>query len=98
MSLTIITNHHRRDVLRLDELPESARADFDYVDADAGARFVHYRGTWYDINDTDGWAPQSSFPGWDTYISDSFFSGIVIKWHAGEYNDYDSATIGRYYA
>ena len=42
----IITNWQARAMLSLSELPEKARADFDYVDAEESwfPRFVCYRG------------------------------------------------------
>lgn len=104
--LTIITNNVPRDIVDAWQLPTDARADFDYLDWDAiergedTASFFQYRGEWYDLGDiparhqhvpTDEPDP---FQGWDGLASDSFFSGIVVRYA----NDFESVVVGRYYA
>ena len=45
----------------------------DYTDG-----FIHYKDNWYNLDDLCD-VIDLSIKGWDGYISDSFFSGILIK-------------------
>jgi hypothetical protein len=85
--LKIRTNHQARDVLRWWDLSEKERAEFDYIDTEdkqSEAEFGRYRGWVYDLHDMErGWgqcAMPEQFKGWDNYRSDSYFSGILIRW------------------
>lgn len=85
--LTIRTNHVPRDVLRWFDLSPKEQSEFDYLDSDdrrMEAEFVRYRGWVYDLHDMErGWGGTQMpepFAGWDNYLSDSYFSGILIKW------------------
>ena len=89
--MEIITNGHERELVCFFELPESVRADFDYVDAEeqCSPRFFRYRGCWYDVNEfmavnADRHAPDSfaSLAGWDGYQADTHFSAVLIRWGA----------------
>lgn len=104
--ITIITNSHPRDVLYGHDLTETERAEFDYIDWNAvedgraSAEFARYRGQLYDLNDTEG-IPQFA-RGWDAYISDSYFSGIVFRYPRENYLgkieiDTERVIVGRYY-
>jgi len=108
-NVRIITNHHRRELVAYDQLPEAARSDFDYVTGEDqySSRFVQYHESWYDTSDCDGLAANVGIQGWDLYASDSFFSGILFRWPpTGETNhitgepvyDYESVVVGRYLA
>lgn len=99
--MNVITNNKPRMLLMWAELPEGiGGSEFDYVD-DADRyepRFFNYRGTWYDvfefeyISDQPCYAP---FRGkWDGVQTDSFFSGIVLRW----FDEFNSVIVGRYYA
>ena len=99
--MNIITNRIPRPLLCLSDLPAKARADFNYLgEADAyDCRLVCYRGVWYDVWDSmrcpGAEAPQATrhaFAGWDGYISDSFFGGVLFK-----FADDDHVIVGRYY-
>ncbi len=85
-SLRIVTNSHPRDVVDAWELPQSARAEFDYLDWDAlergddSASFVKYRGEWYDLGDVMRAEGSIAKLGWDGFNSDSFFSGIAFRY------------------
>jgi hypothetical protein len=104
-TLRIITNNIPRGLVAYVDLPESARSDFDYVDEEEhySPRFAQYRGEWYDTNDmmptrSDAWGTIDAFArDWDAYLGDSFFSGILVRLVAGEYGDYDTVVMGRYY-
>jgi hypothetical protein len=81
--LKVITNNVPRDLLMWSEIPESARADFDYIKDDDdrwGYRFFCYRGQWYDAFDFMRNNMPTLDRKWDGFNSDSFFSGIAIRY------------------
>jgi len=109
--LTIITNNVPRPIIDGWNLNEKERAEFDYINwkaVDEGndsASFFRYKGELYDLNDgfmtTVGVGAPEAFKEWDGYQSDSFFSGILIRYPRGEYEaepDYESVVVGRYYS
>lgn len=85
--MQIITNHHWHNFLYGYELTEKERADFDYVEDIDSHSFFRYRGAVYD---PDGFmrTPQNEparqelnkLSAWDGYQSDSYFSGVVLKY------------------
>jgi len=89
--LTIRTNHKPRPVLSRWELTPRESADFDYLADDEGS-FFRYRGQVYDLGEFCRVIPQGStrchptecdnpaFSGWHGYSSDSFFSGMLVKY------------------
>ena len=105
--VTVITNNVPREILNGWEVPADVRADFDYVDwgaVDEGAdsvSFVRYRGEWYDLGDIPARSPHvptdepDPFEGWDGLASDSFFSGILVRYVAED--NYETVVMGRYY-
>lgn len=102
--LTIITNNVPRDILEGWDLSPSEREHFDYIDWAAVERgeescsFVRYRGELYDLGDTEG-RPPAVLAGWDAYLSDSFFSGVVFRYARDDSGDLDPerVIVGRYY-
>jgi hypothetical protein len=102
--LTIRSNYHVRELVSYADLPDDAKPDFDYMltsdiiteDDLYTPRFVLYLGSWYDTSDTDGsWNGMPAvFRGWHTYISDSFFSGVLFRFP--DFDD-DTVVIGRYW-
>lgn len=97
MDITIITNNHPRDLLQWHELTDREKSEFSYTNGDDSTdyRFVRYRGECYDIHDTEG--PPSFAPGWDMYISDTFFSGVLFKWLSPKLSVDEQVIVGRYY-
>jgi hypothetical protein len=89
--LTIRTNNVPRDVIDAYELTADERATFDYIDwpaverGEASASFFRYRGELYDLGDFEVWDnPASPTRGqWDGFRSDSFFSGLVVRYVDG---------------
>ena len=84
--MKIISNNHWHNFLYGYELPESVRADFDYLDDISEGTFLKYRGRYYDLSEFSAIsgtiAPHPQRPGWgnyDAYMSDSFFSGVLLK-------------------
>ncbi len=93
MSVRVITNNVPRIILDGSQLTASERADFDYLDWDAIERgedsrdFVRYRGRIYCVSDfsadygiTRGAGLPAHLARWDGYLSDSFFSAVVVRY------------------
>lgn len=94
--ITIKTNHHARPILQAYELTEKELKEFDYLEGDSldQANFFRYRGTCYDLGQfvrikhkgCMSFEPFAHFDhsgdlkGWDGIMTDSFFSGIVVKY------------------
>jgi hypothetical protein len=96
--MNIITNRVPRPLQCLSDLPPKAAKDFDYIDDAYDFRLVCYRGVWYDVWDSmrcpGAEAPEATrhaFAGWDGYVSDSFFSGVLFRF-AGD----ACVVVGRY--
>ena len=91
-TMTIKTNNVPRYVLYWYELTDAERAEFDYLDSDdaqASASFFRHRGSVYDL----GEFMVSSIKGWDGIRSDSYFSGILIRY----VEDYERIVVATYY-
>ena len=108
MTVEFTTNNVPRFVLDAYELTEKERAEFDYIDWDAIARgedsatFIRYRGWTYDLGDfmrTNEIGLPDEFREWDGYVSDTFFSGIVVKYAREDNGDIDPERVimGRYF-
>ena len=91
--MRIITNNQPRQLIYGYELTEKQRQDFDYLEDIDGNNFVKYKGNIYDVSEFMSTHNMDSLKGWDGYSSDSFFSGILIK-----YIDSDTVIVGRYYS
>ena len=105
--MEIITNNVARELCALADLPEKVRKDFDYIKdgEEYSPRLVCYKGSWYDVHDTQvistatnnrmGFAMQvdasSPFAKWDSIISETFFSGVLFR-----LNNDDTVIVGRY--
>jgi hypothetical protein len=93
--MKIITNNQPRDIIYSHELTPKEATWFDYLNWDAieagseSAEFVRYKGEIYHLQDTE----RSTIDGWDSMLTDTFFSGILIKWC----NDFEQVIIGRFY-
>ena len=97
--LIITTDHKFRDFLYGSELTDKEREDFEYIDPEEiGSRdFFRYRGHIYDPGDflrtgQSEWCPFKDK--WDGYISDSYFSGVLIKYS----EDGEQYQVGTYYS
>lgn len=86
-SLTIKTNNIPREMISFQDLPERSKCDFNYLSEGERyeSRLVKYRECFYDVYDSevnrnDGAFNSKCFPiKWDSYISDSFFSGVLFQ-------------------
>ncbi len=97
--VTIKSNHIPRPVLRWHDLTENERAEFDYLDTDEKrefAQFGRYKGWVYDLTDMNRQGSieiPKAFRGWSDYLSDSYFSGIVIRYT----DDFESVIFGTWF-
>ena len=90
--MKIYTNGHRRDILYSYELSDRERSEFDWVDDWDSVEFFRYRGEVYCLSEfmrIDKHAPKE-FQAFDGYLSDSFFSGILVKYPKEDWGDYDT--------
>jgi hypothetical protein len=103
--ITIRTNHKPRPVLQRYELTEKESAEFDYLAPDEGS-FFRYKGQVYDLGEfsrvivpgAERMHPMEcdnpGFAGWDGYASDSFFSGMLVKYTDG----FESVIVAQYFS
>lgn len=103
--IRIVTNHHPRPTLQAWDLTPAERAEFDYLDWEAidngedSAEFFRYRGTLYDLGEfmtTSGLPEFNPLRKWHGYLSDSFFSGIVVRYL--DPSDPDEIVVGLFLA
>ena len=95
-NVTIKSNHHERELRCMFDLPEKARVDFTYVQGDDqySLRLFQYKGEWYDVNEFMITRDVPAFAGWHGYQSDSFFSGVLIRYT----DDFEAVAVGRYWS
>lgn len=99
--LTIKTNKHWRNLLYGYEITPKEREDFDYIypeEFDSHA-FFRYRGVVYDPSEFERVSSTmllrwSSMSTWQGYQSDSFFSGILIRYS----RDCERVQVGTYFS
>ena len=95
--LEIISNHHRRSLLYWADLSNAEREEFDWMDDETAHTadffrykgWVYYTGDFMRINGHD----DAEFSKWDGYSSDTFFSGVLVKWPVEEWGDIDTESI-----
>ena len=100
--LTIRTNNVPRDIVDAWELTADEQAEFDYLDWDAirdgrdSASFFRFKGSTHDLGEFMRFAGPTFSPlaAWDGYMSDSYFSGIVVRY----VNDYEQVVVGQFFA
>jgi hypothetical protein len=90
--MQITNNNVPRNLIYGYELPEHIKKDFDYLENINDSEFFQYKGQYYDIGEFMTCADKEQFIGWHAYFSDSFFSGILIKFVRS-----DSIIVGRYF-
>ena len=100
--LVIRTNNVPRDIIDGFFLSPKEREEFDYIkwdDIEAGndsASFFKYKGQLYDLGDCECKTSISDqFPGWDGYYSQTFFSGVLVKYAPD--TDFEQVIVGNYY-
>jgi len=90
--ITIKTNHVPRDVIYGFELSPKDLAKFDYKEDPENAEFFRYRGQVYDLGEFLHTRSTRFEQFWDGYHSDSFFSGILIRY----VDDYERVIVATY--
>jgi len=98
MALSIYTNNQPRHTVCGYELTEEERKEFDYYTPDMldTATFFRYKKMVYDLGEFM-WCnlngqDQPSWARWDGYLSDTYFSGILVR----ICRDGDSVVVARY--
>lgn len=103
---TIVTNWHRLPILDASDLTVEETKGFEYHNWDKlrdgtdSASFFRYKGNVYDLGEFSrvGYIEQfGPYGRWDAYQSDSYFSGIVVKYVLNDPNYDDSVIVGTYY-
>ena len=95
MSLEISTDNKWKNLLYGNEVPKKILdSEFYYMDDPEASDFIKYRGNYYNASDFMRISPDmpAAMKKWDGYLSDSFFSGILIKLS----DDGDQYKIGTY--
>ena len=108
--MKVTTNHVPRPIIDAWELTPAEREDFGYLAWDAidkgedSASFVRYRGSLYDLGEFSrdyGITKDAGLPDalarWDGYLSESFFSAVVVRYVHGDpwtYPDYEYVVMG----
>jgi len=93
--MKIITNNVPRNLIYGYELTEAEKADFDYIDDINTHDFFRYRGCLYDPSEFMHWdnpASPTRKSVWQGYQSDSYFSGVVIRYT----DDFEQVVCGTY--
>jgi len=97
-NLTIKTNRVPRDIIRGFDLSPTERAEFDYIDDIDSASFFKYKNQVYDLGEfmpvSDVMWNCHGFKDWQGYHSDSFFSGILIRY----VDDFERVIVASYYS
>ena len=79
--MQIKSNYKRRFLLTDVDVPKKVLDEYDWLDDDEKTDgWMKYKDQYYHLSDFM-WIPADikDMKGWDGYMSDSFFSGIVIK-------------------
>ena len=87
MTIKIKSNYNERQFIYGYELTEKELEEFDYIDSEELPfhNFIRYKGQVYDPNefmriDSDRECLPEGFEQWDGYQSDTFFSGLLIRY------------------
>ncbi len=91
--IRVITNNQPREIIDAYQLSKAEQEEFDYLNWEAiekgedSASFFRYKGQLHDLGDfvTTATGPfnlglPEEFAKWDGYASDSFFSGLLVKY------------------
>lgn len=106
--LKIVSNGHLRDILYWNELTDRERQWYTHPRAE-DSEYFRYGGECYCMDDfislhNEFYGPHPrEFASWDGYMSDSFFSGILIRYPREDYGngpvieDTEHVIVGMYY-
>lgn len=95
--LTIKTSHRLYPVISYVELTRKEQREFTYLTEEEhfDSRFFRYKGWVYDVQEFSLCSPSLKERGWQGQMSDSFFSGIVIKFR--DDNGWDCVIPGTFF-
>lgn len=91
--MTITTNNVPRDLIYWCELTSKEQKEFDYLEDKSGEQFFRYRKHTYHLGEFQH-TEHLPFKGWSGYASDSYFSGVLIKFDC----DYEHIIVATYYS
>ena len=83
--MKITTNNQQRRIIYWHDLPASAQDEYERTESS----FFKYKGQYYSFDDFSGCSDVGLFAGWNGYMSDTAFSGIVVKYS----NDWDNDSV-----
>ena len=94
MTFTVKTNNVPRAIFSGYELTAKEKAEFDYYAPEEldDALFFRYKGQLYDLGEFC--CCHGALKPWHGYLSDSFFSGVVVKY----VSDNEQVIVGTYYS
>jgi len=96
MATIIRTNLNVRQFLYRNQVPDNVlKSKFDWLSDDDVDMFIRYKGEYYHVSEFSATDGNSTFRNWDGYISDSYFSGVLIKYVKGVDGGY---MIGTYFS
>jgi hypothetical protein len=97
--MNIKTNHHRYPILSWFDLSAKEQKEFEYLDTEdrkLDASFFRYKGVVYDLGEFIVIPQQATgLEKWDGYSSDSFFSGVLVKYVE---DIHDHVIVGTYFS
>jgi len=102
--MKITTNHNRLRILDSWDLTVKEAEQFDYLDWDKlregtdSASFFRFKGEVYDLGEFQRITQNdySEIKDWDGYLSDSYFSGMLVKYAKDEDNRDDMVIVATY--
>jgi len=93
--MKIKSNYQPRDLLYWNELTEKEKAEFNFSGKETSSYF-RYKGNVYCLGDIMRIGESSPFPEyWEGYLSESFFSGILIRFCDKDYGS-EGIIVGTY--
>ena len=106
MGLKIIGNGIPREILYGYNLSKKEKEDFDWLDDIDCSPFFRYRGTVYSLNEimavnnpVHNPNPPDWQKGFDGYMGDSYFSGVLVKFGSNDLpDDTDYIRVYRFYS
>ena len=91
MTISIISNNQERPVIDWHDLTPKQQSEFNYDSAEE-SQFVIYKNWPYDVAEFMAVRHNDELSAWHGYSSDSFFSGVLIKFAP----DCETVIMGRY--
>ena len=92
MNMEIRTDNRWKEFKYENQVPKSVLEEYDWLDEEEKSYgWICYKRRWYHISDflslhNKVHMPNNPFPKpWDGYLSDSFFSGVLIHIHMDSY-------------